>query len=142
MKDYVLIFGLAFVLWLWLNLYARRIGKQKMMGKETSKILQKRFENKIKRREKQEPTDKAPKKIDGFEQVNRRFEMNAYPYIQQERRADIERRKSRVQVGLIFENIDPRRVDSTKYKGIERRRVMDRRGNILDRRKPKIACYS
>ena len=142
MKDYVLMFALAFVLWLWLNLYARRIGKQKMMGKETSKILQKRLENKIKPEEKQEQTDTAPKKIDGFEQVNWRFKMNAYPYIQQERRCGKERRKSRVQVGLIFENVDRRRTDSTKYKGIERRRGMDRRGNTWDRRKPKIACYS
>jgi len=142
MKDYVLIFGLAFVLWLWLNLYARRIGKQKMMAKETSKIVLKRFKDKIKPEEKQKKTDTAPKKIDGFAKVNWRFKMNAYPFIQQERRVDIERRKSRVQVGLIFENIDRRRSDITKYKGIERRRSMDRRGNIWDRRKPKVACYS
>jgi hypothetical protein len=68
--------------------------------------------------------------------------MNAYPYLQQERRADIERRKSRVQVGLILENFDRMQADSNKYKGFERRQGMDRRGNIWDRRKPKIACYS
>ena len=38
-----------------------------MMEKETSKILQKRFDNKIKPEEKQEQTDTALKKIDGFE---------------------------------------------------------------------------
>ena len=141
MEDYVLMFALAFVLWLWLNLYARRIGKQKMMGKETSKILQKRLENKIKPEEKQEQTDTAPKKIDGFEQVNWRFKMNAYPYIQQERRCGEERRNSRVKVGIIFEYADRRQTDSISYIDLEKRRSMDRRGKIWDRRKEKISCY-
>ena len=39
MKDFILMFVLAFVLWLWLNLYARRIGKQKMMEKKTRKYF-------------------------------------------------------------------------------------------------------
>ncbi len=43
---------------------------------------------------------------------------------------------------LIFENVERRQGESTKYKGFERRRGMDRRGNIWDRRKPKVACYS
>lgn len=141
MKDYVLMFALAFVLWLWLNLYARRIGKQKMMEKETSTILQKRFEKKIKPEEKQEQTDTAPKKIDGFEQVNWRFKMNAYPYIQQERRCGKERRNSRVKVGITFEYVDRRRADSTLYIDLEKRSGLDRRGKVWNRRKLKIPCY-
>jgi hypothetical protein len=141
MKDYVLMFALAFVLWLWLNLYARRIGKQKMMEKETSTILQKRFENKIKPEEKQEQTDTAPKKIDGFEKVNWRFKMNAYPYIQQERRCGKERRNSRVKVGITFEYVDRRRADSTLYIDLEKRSGLDRRGKVWNRRKLKIPCY-
>jgi len=139
MIDYVLMFVLAFVLWLWLNLYARRIGKQKMVGKETSKILQKRLENKIKPEEKQEQTDTAPKKIDGFEQVNWRFKMNAYPYIQQERRCGKERRNSRVKVGITFEYVDRRQADSSSYIDFEKRSGMDRRGRVWDRRKLKIS---
>ena len=134
-------FALAFVLWLWLNLYARRIGKQKMMEKETSTILQKRFENKIKPEEKQEQTDTAPKKIDGFEKVNWRFKMNAYPYIQQERRCGKERRNSRVKVGITFEYVDRRRADSTLYIDLEKRSGLDRRGKVWNRRKLKIPCY-
>jgi hypothetical protein len=141
MKDYVLMFALAFVLWLWLNLYARRIGKQKMMEKETSTILQKRFEKKIKPEEKQEQTDTAPKKIDGFEQVNWRFKMNAYPYIQQERRCGKERRNSRVKVGITFEYVDRRQADSTSYIDLEKRSGLDRRGKVWNRRKLKIPCY-
>ena len=67
--------------------------------------------------------------------------MNAYPYLQPERRIDIERRKSRVQVGIIFEQIDRRQVDTTPYTDSARRSGMDRRGLIWDRRQPKVACY-
>jgi hypothetical protein len=67
--------------------------------------------------------------------------MNAYPYLQPERRGDIERRKSRVQVGIIFEQYDRRQVDSTPYTDSERRSGIERRGLFWDRRKPKVACY-
>lgn len=112
-----------------------------MMEKETSTILQKRFEKKIKPEEKQEQTDTAPKKIDGFEQVNWRFKMNAYPYIQQERRCGKERRNSRVKVGITFEYVDRRRADSTLYIDLEKRSGLDRRGKVWNRRKLKIPCY-
>jgi len=141
MKDYVLMFGLAFVLWLWLNLYARRIREQKMMEKETRKILLKRFKYKIKPEEKQEQTDTAPRKIDGFEQAIGKFKINAYPYLQQEHRCGKERRKSRVKVGIAFEPVDRRQADSTSYINLEKRSSMDRRGKVWDRRKPKIPCY-
>ena len=68
--------------------------------------------------------------------------MNAYSYLPQERRCDEEGRKSRVKVGIIFEYADRRQTDSISYIDLEKRRSMDRRGNIWDRRKPKIACYS
>ncbi len=134
-------FALAFVLWLWLNLYARRIGKQKMMEKETRKILLKRFKYKIISEEKQEQTDTAPKRIDGFEQAIGRFMMNAYPYLLQERRCGKERRKSRVKVGITFEYVDHRQADSSSYIDPDKRSGMDRRGKVWDRRKPKIPCY-
>lgn len=141
MKDFILMFALAFVLWAWLNLYARRIGKQKRMIKETREILLKRFKAKIKSEEKQEQTDTAIEKLDGFEQAVGRFKMNPYPYLQQERRYGKERRKSRVRVGITFEYIDRRQADSASYIDSEKRSGMDRRGKVWERRKPKIACY-
>ena len=59
--------------------------------------------------------------------------MNAYPYIQQERRCGEEGRKSRVKVGIIFEYVDRRQTDSALYIDFEKRSGKDRRsGN--DRR--------
>ena len=114
------------------------------MEKESSEIFLKRFKDKIKSEGKQEQTDTALKKIDGFEQAIGRFKMNAYPYLQhlqQERRCGKERRKSRVKVGIAFEYVDRRQADSTLYTDSERRSGMDRRGKVWDRRKPKISCY-
>ena len=142
MKDHILIFGLAFILWAWINLCVSRTREQILIHKKTKEILLKKLTGKNNSGEKQDQKATALKKIEDWPQAPRKFKMNAYPYLQQERRADIERRKSRVQVGLIFENIDRRQADSTKYKGFERRHGMDRRGNTWDRRKPKIACYS
>ncbi|MBW2574263.1 MAG: hypothetical protein JRC56_06185 [Deltaproteobacteria bacterium] len=68
--------------------------------------------------------------------------MCAYPYIQKERRSGEKRRKGRVPVGITFELIDRRQADSANYTRPERRSVMDRRGLLWDRRKPKIPCYS
>ena len=142
MKDHILIFVLAFVLWAWINLRVMRSREQIMMQKKTKKILLKRLKGKNKPGEKQEPKSAGLKKIEGFPQATGRMKKNAYPYLQQERRSGIERRKSRVHVGLIFENVERRQANSTQYKGFERRHGMDRRGNIWDRRKPKVACYS
>jgi len=142
MKDHILIFGLAFILWAWINLRISRSREQILIHKETKEILLKKLTGKNKSGEKQGHKLTALKRMEDLSQAPRKFKMNAYPYLQQERRADIERRKSRVQVGLIFENVDRRRADSNKYKGFERRCGMDRRDNIWDRRKPKIACYS
>jgi len=142
MKDHILIVALAFVLWAWINLRVMRTKEQIVIHKQTKEILQKRLKGKNKSGEKQGKKAAALKKIEDLPQATGKFKMNAYPYLQKERRVDIERRKSRVQVGLIFENVERRQDDRTKYKGFERRRGMDRRGNIWDRRKPKIACYS
>lgn len=138
MKDFILMFALAIALWVWLNLYTRRIAKQKMMDKETRQIALKRFKYKNKSQEKQEQGDTAPKKIDGVDQSTGRFKINSYPYLQQELRSGKERRKSRVQLGIIFEYTDRRQADSTLYQGPERRIVTDRRGKVWDRRTPKI----
>jgi hypothetical protein len=142
MKDHILIFALAFVLWAWINLRVSRSREQIVIHKQTKEILQKRLKGKNKSGEKQGKKATALKKIEDLPQATGKFKMNACPYLQQERRVDIERRKSRAQVSLIFENVERRQGDSTKYKGFERRRDMDRRGYIWDRRKPKVACYS
>jgi len=68
--------------------------------------------------------------------------MKAYPYLQPEHRSGKERRKSRVQVGIIFEQYDRRQVDTTPYTDSERRSSMERRGLFWDRRKPKVPCYT
>ncbi|MBW1724209.1 MAG: hypothetical protein JRC58_02030 [Deltaproteobacteria bacterium] len=68
--------------------------------------------------------------------------MDAYPYLQKERRGGEERRKSRVPVGITFELIDRRQREDPYYSGPERRSGMDRRGLIWDRRTPKVPCYS
>ena len=137
MKDHILIFALAFILWAWINLHVRRTRQRIMIQKKTKEILLKRLTGK-----KLDQKATALKKIEDLSPATGKFKTNAYPYLQQERRTRIERRKSRVQVGLIFENVERRQGDSTKYKGFEIRRGMDRRGNIWDRRKPKIVCYS
>jgi hypothetical protein len=67
--------------------------------------------------------------------------MSAYPYLQKERRSGIERRKSRVPQGICFELVDRRQKNDPYYGGPERRRGMDRRGLIWDRRTPKVTCY-
>ena len=109
---------------------------------EKERKLLYRHKGKIKSVEKQGWKTTALKKIGSFPQKIGRFKMNAYPYLQPEHRSDIERRKSRVQAGIIFEQIDRRQVDTTPYTDSERRSGMDRRSLIWDRRKAKVPCYS
>ena len=111
------------------------------MQKEREETLLYRHKGKIKSVEKQGWKTTALKKIGGFPQKIGGFKMNAYPYLQPERRNDMERRKSRVQVGIIFEQYDRRQVDTTLYTDSERRIGMKRRGLIWDQRKPKVPCY-
>ena len=61
--------------------------------------------------------------------------MNAYSYIQQERRCGEEERKSRVKVGIIFEYVDRRQTDSASYIDFEKRSGKDRRSGNDRRRK-------
>jgi hypothetical protein len=79
--------------------------------------------------------------ISGMHQTLKRFKMRAYPYLQKERRSSEERRTSRVRVGIIFQNIDRRKINDPHYNGPERRSGKIRRGLIWDRRKPKLPCY-
>ena len=67
--------------------------------------------------------------------------MRAYPYFQKERRSGEERRTNRVRVGIIFQNIDRRKINDPHCNGPERRSGRIRRGLIWDRRKPKLPCY-
>ena len=112
------------------------------MQKKKEETLLYRHKGKIKSVEKQGWKTTAQKMIGGFPQKIGRFKMNAYPYLQPERRSDIERRKSRLQDGIIFEQIDRRQVDTTPYTDSEGRSGMDRRSLIWDRRKAKVPCYS
>ena len=77
----------------------------------------------------------------GMKQALRSFKMRPYPYLQKECRNGEERRKSRVTDVIIFKYIDRRQINDPYYIGPERRTVMDRRGLIWDRRKPKASCY-
>ena len=113
----------------------------KKLQEDTKEILLKSHKGKTKSVEKQGWKTTALKKIGGFPQKIGSFKMNAYPYLQPERRSDIERRKSRVKVGIAFEYVDRRQADSTSYIDLEKRSGMDRRGKVWDRRKPKIPCY-
>lgn len=70
------------------------------------------------------------------------FLMSAYPYLQKDRRSGLERRKSRVTVGITYEFVDRRQKNDPYYSGPERRSGHDRRGVIWDRRTPKVTCYS
>ena len=113
----------------------------KKLQEDTKEILLKSHKGKTKSVEKQGWKTTTLKKIGGFPQKIGRFKMNAYPYLQPERRSDIERRKSRVKVGIAFEYVDRRQADSTSHIDLEKRSGMDRRGKVWDRRKPKISCY-
>ena len=79
------------------------------------------------------------KEIDDLPRLFRSCQRSVYPYYQKERRDDKERRKSRVQVGLIFEYIDRRQSYSIRYIEFDRRSGKDRRGKYWDRRQPQVA---
>lgn len=142
MRDYILMFSLAFVLLAWINLHSRRTKEKKGMRKEAKEILLERLKSKAKSVVREGWKAAVMKKIGDLPQENRRFKKIAYPYLQKNLRSGKERRNSRVQVGITFEHIDRRQADITLYTGSERRTSMDRRGKSWDRRKPKVACYS
>jgi hypothetical protein len=138
MKDHILIFVLAFVLWAWLNLHATREKKKKRAWTETKNIAVERLNRKTGSDERNATTIKY---TGDLPKTNRYFTMSAYPYLQKESRNGNERRRSRVPVGITFEFIDRRQTDRLLYDGPERRSGMDRRGLFWDRRKPKVPCY-
>jgi hypothetical protein len=62
MKDHILIFGLAFILWAWINLRIRRTREQILIQKKTKEILLKKLKGKNKSGEKQGQKPTALKK--------------------------------------------------------------------------------
>ena len=141
MKDYLLIFALALLLWTWLNLYITRAKEKRRVWEETKEFTKQRLRRKTKSNVKKEQKTTTIVNLGEMPQTNRNFKMCAYPYLQKDTRNGKERRKSRVPVGITFEYIDRRRADESLYKGPERRSGMERRGLFWDRRKPKVPCY-
>ena len=141
MKDNILIFALAFVLWAWLNLCITRGKKKNRVWKETKEFVTERLKRKTKSNVRKERKATIIKNLSAMPQTNGNFKMRAYPYLQKESRNGKERRNSRVPVGITFEYIDRRQAGDSLYTGPERRSRMERRGLFWDRRKPKVPCY-
>lgn len=80
MKDYILIFALAFVLWAWSNLFLRRKKRQHIIQKEMKIIALKRFKNKIESDEKQIQKTVVLKKTGSYSRTFDNSKMNAYSY--------------------------------------------------------------
>ncbi len=139
MKDGILIFFLAFLFWAWIFLYVRRTKEKKRKQREMSEILKERLGNKAKSFVREGRKAFIMKEIGELPRPFRSCQRSVYPYYQKELRSDIERRKSRVQVGLIFEYIDRRQSDSTRFTAPDRRSGKDRRGKYWDRRQPQVA---
>ena len=140
MKDILLIFALAFVLWAWLNLHITRAKKENRVWEETKKFAKQRLKEATQSNIKKRKITKIIN-LGAMPQTNRNFNMCAYPYLQKESRNGKERRKSRVPVGITFESIDRRQIGDALHNGPERRSGMERRGIFWDRRKPKVPCY-
>jgi hypothetical protein len=141
MKDYLLIFALALLLWAWLNLHITRAKKKNRVWEETKEFATQRLKRKSISYLKKERNATIIKNSGAMPQTNRNFKMCAYPYLQKDSRNGKERRKSRVPMGITFEFIDRRRTGEALYNGPERRSGMERRGLFWDRRKPKVPCY-
>jgi hypothetical protein len=141
MKNNLLIFALALILWAWLNLHLSRAKKKNRVWNETEEFAAQRLKRKIKSNVRKEQKATIIKNFSTMPQTNRNLEMRAYPYLQKESRKDNERRNSRVPVGITFEYIDRRQAGGSLYTGTERRSSMERRGLFWDRRKPKVPCY-
>ena len=83
MKDHILIFALAFILWAWINLHVRRTRQRIMIQKKTKEILLKKLTGKNKSGKKLDQKATALKKIEDLPQATGKFKMNVYPYLQQ-----------------------------------------------------------
>ena len=141
MKDGILILLLAFLFGAWIFLYVKRKKEDSRKQREMSEILKERLGKKAKSFLGEGREASTTKEIGDLPRAFRSFQRSVYPYSQKERRSGKERRKSRVQVGLIFEYIDRRQSDSTHYTEPDRRSGNDRRGKYWDRRQPQVAYY-
>ena len=139
MKDCILIFLLAFLFGALIFLYVRRAKEKKRKQREMSEILKERLGDKAISFVRDGRKASTMKEISDLPRAFSGFQRSVYPYSQKERRSGKERRKSRVQVGLIFEYIDRRQSDSIRYTEPDRRSGSDRRGKDWDRRQPQVA---
>jgi hypothetical protein len=141
MKDVILIFFLALLLCAWINLIVKRKKEKKSVRREIKEVLDERIKGRVisvRRDVKKGLSKKTPLY---FPRQITESRNNIYPYLREDRRRGIERRKSRVPVGITFEFVDRRQADSTRHTGPERRSDPDRRGKIWDRRKPVAFQY-
>ena len=141
MKDVILIFFLALLLCAWINLILKRKKENKKLRAEIKEMLYQQIKDRVisVRRDVQKASSKQ--KPVYFPRQITRSRNNIYPYLRKDRRSGIERRKSRIPVGITFEFNDRRQAGSTRYTGPERRSGQDRRGKIWDRRKPVAFQY-
>jgi hypothetical protein len=141
MKDVILIFFLALLLCSWINLIVNRKNEKKRLRKEIKDMLDERIKDR--RISVRQDVHKAPirKNPVYFPRQITGSRNNIYPYLREDRRNGIERRKSRVPFGITFKFVDRRQADSTRHTGSERRSGSDRRGKIWDRRKPVAFQY-
>jgi hypothetical protein len=141
MKDVILIFFLALLLCAWINLIVNRKKGKKRSQKEIKDMLDERIKDRL--ISVRQDVHKAPirKNPVYFPRQITGSRNTIYPYLREDRRNGIERRKSRVPFGITFEFIDRRQADSTRHTEPERRSGPDRRGKIWDRRKPVAFQY-
>jgi uncharacterized protein YjiS (DUF1127 family) len=141
MKDVILIFFLALLLCAWINLIVNRKKEKKEFRKELKEMLDERIKDRVISVQRDVQKALIKKKPVYFPRQITVSRNNIYPYLREDRRSGIERRNSRVPVGITFEFIDRRKADSTRHAGPERRSGPDRRGKIWDRRKPVAFQY-
>jgi hypothetical protein len=141
MKDVILIFFLALLWCSWINLIVNRIKEKKRFRKEIKDKLDERIKDRLISVRQDVHKASIRKNPVYFPREIKGSRNNIYPYLRKDRRSGIERRKSRVPVGITFEFIDRRQADSTRHTGLERRSGPDRRGKVWDRRKPVAFQY-
>ena len=141
MKDVILIFFLALLLCTWINFIINRKKEKTRFRKEIKEMLNERIKDSVISVQRNVQKASIKKRPVYFPRQITRSRNNIYPYLKKDRRSGIERRKSRVPVGITFEFIDRRQAQSAHYMGPERRSGSDRRGKVWDRRKPVAFQY-